>query len=308
MIMLRWLLRGGLILFLLVTTAGAQNRSIWRNLSVAPFNIYHQPEDSLNAEAVARILREEFPLVRYDLDVALDTPVGIFIAPSYQSYLRLTGGAIPHWGEAVADPQKQIIVLKSPRWARSSGTLKTLVMHEVMHIVLGQMTDHAPLPRWFNEGVAIYFSGEPGYLEGRIISRAQVANQLIPLDAIDAVLTFQQGRAHLAYFESFLAVSFMVEQYGESAIRELLETVRRVRDFRYAFQKTFGQTLPAFEREWRFYLEKKYRWSIFLEFDTLLWLGIIVLFLLIFIIILIRNRRTMARWEAEDSGLPPASE
>ncbi|MDQ7065598.1 MAG: peptidase MA family metallohydrolase [candidate division KSB1 bacterium] len=306
--MLRWLLWGYCLILWLAAPVTGQNRSIWRNLPSKPFNIYHQPEDSLNARAIANILREEFPLIQHDLEFELQSPVGIFIAPSYQSYLRLTGGAIPHWGEAVADPQKQIIVLKSPRWARSSGSLKTLVMHEVMHIVLGQMTNHAPIPRWFNEGVSIYFSGDPGYLEGKTISRAQVTKQLIPLDAIDAVLSFKQGKAHLAYFESFLAVTFMVEQYGESAIAKLLENLRTVRDFRFAFQKTFGQTLPSFEREWRFYLEKKYRWSIFHEFDTLLWLGIIVLFFLVFFIILIRNRRTLSKWEAEDSVPPTMSE
>ncbi len=284
-----------------------QNSSIWRIYPIEHFNIYYQPEDSLNARKVGRILQSEYPSISHDLQVSLASPVGLFIAPSYQSFLRLTGGAIPHWGEAVADPIKQIIVLKSPRWSVSTANLKTIVIHETVHVLLGQIVGSARIPRWLNEGLAVYFSGETGYFGGKQISRAQLTKQLIPLETIDAVLSFEQNKAQLAYQEAYYAVVYMVEQYGESAIPELLRALRKYKNFHVAFQRTFGESLYQFEQEWRYYLKKKYRWSIFMEFESLLWVLIFVLFVLVFVILLYKNRKTVARWDAEDA-LPPPSD
>lgn len=302
--MTRWrnLLFGIWLVLFAVPGLYAQDSSIWRRVADGYFTVYFQPEDSLNAKTILAILREEYPLIRHDMDAELNIPVGLFIAPSFQSFTRLTGGAVPHWGEAVADPIRQIIVIKSPRWARPSDALRTIVIHELIHLMTGQMAGPVRVPRWLNEGLAIYFSGETQYLEARQVSRAQLTRQLIPLESIDAVLSFEQNKAHLAYAESFLAVSFLIEQYGENSIPILLNHLRKSGDFRMAFQKTYGQPFFQFEKEWRYYLKEKYRWSIFLEFETIVWGGIVLLFFIAVLAIFYRNRRTMARWEAEESS------
>ena len=292
------------ILGVLMPFSNAPQLPAWRVYPLEQFNIYYQPEDSLNAVAIGQILKTEYPAIARELETSLPSPVGLFIAPSYRSFLRLTGGAIPHWGEAVADPIRQIIVVKSPRWTNSADNIKTIIIHETVHILVGQIVGEARVPRWLNEGLAVYFSGDTNYFGGKEISRAQLTRQLIPLETIDAVLGFEKNKAHLAYQEAYFAVVYMIEQYGESAIPELLRNLRTSGNFNVAFRMTFGQSLYQFEQEWRLYLEEKYRWSFFVEFEAFLWAFIVLLFLLAFLMILRRNRKTVAQWDAEDV-LPP---
>lgn len=280
----------------------------WRTLSTKYFNVYYQPDDSLNALSIGHILVEEYPPVSNELEVILDSPIGVFIAPTKASFIKLTGGHIPHWGEAVADPTKQLMIVKSPRWSRPSENLRIIIIHELVHILVQKRAQNAAVPRWLNEGLAIYFSGETSHFGGKEVSRAQLTEQLIPLETIDHVLTFESLRAHLAYQEAYLAVVHMVEQYGESALPALLQALAETNDIDAAFRKTFGVSIKQFELEWRYYLKKKYKWSVLSEFEGLLWVGLVLLFLLAFVLLLVRNRRTVARWEAEEdmpAGSPP---
>ena len=55
-----------------------------------------------------------------------------------------------------------------------------------------------------------------------------------------------------------------------------------------------------FEYEWFQYIKKKYRFHFLLDFDNYLWVIILLLFVIGFILIRRRNRRTIRRWEYED--------
>ncbi len=284
-------------------------RSPWQTLSSAVFSVYYQKGDSVNARTILTILEKEFPSLSSELGIKPTSPIGIYIAPSRISFNRLTGGAIPHWGEAVADARKQIIIVKSPRWFRSNNRPRTLLTHELVHILVGIATNNATLPRWLNEGLAIYISGETEYADGREIAHARFSDQLIPLQQIDAMFAFEQFQAHLAYQQAFSAISYLVETYGHTALSALLQSVRRERNFERAFQKTFAVSTQRFEQDWRAWLEKKYRYTFLVDFEYWLWLVIVLLFFAAFLMVQRRKRRKLAEWEQSEhtSGEPPDS-
>lgn len=288
------------------SASGAASEPTWRTFATRYFNIYYQPSDSLNAIQAADILADELPVISRELNVALESPIGVFIAPTRSSFIKLTGGNVPHWGEAVADPAKQIIILKSPRWSRPSMNVRIILVHELVHILVQKRAGNASVPRWLNEGMAIYFSGETSHYGGKEVSRAQLTDQLIPLATIDQVLSFETLRAQLAYQESYLAVVYIADQYGESALPKLLQSLSEASDLNLAFQKTFGLSVLQFEREWHAYLKQKYHWSIFSEFESVLWIGATLLVFLAFWLIVRRNRRTVKKWEEEEQ--PSSSE
>ena len=70
-----------------------------------------------------------------------------------------------------------------------------------------------PIPRWFDEGLAVYYSGERGLASSSLISKALLSNSIIPLEEIDEVLTFHKEKAQLAYQESFTAITFLIEEF-----------------------------------------------------------------------------------------------
>lgn len=297
-----------LLIFVAIEAAGMQTTSLdWVVFHSDRFNIFFQQGDSVNARKILSILQAEYPSISTELRADVTAPIGVFLAPNARKFNQLTGGAIPHWGEAVADPHKQLIIIKSPRWKNPSGDLRVILVHELVHVLTGAAVEQRRVPRWLGEGLAIYYSGETSHFGGEKLSKAQLSKQLIPLRQIDLVLNFGQTKAELAYQQAYLAVLYLIEAYGQDAVPLLLSALREHESIDDAFRATLGLTLEQFEQEWQREMQKKYRWSFLIDFETYLWLFIVLLFLLAFAGMLMRRRRIIRQWEDEslDTPLPP---
>lgn len=296
------------LLFSIKCFAGQDEAIDWQVLYSDKFNIFYHQRDSLNAVAISNILKAEYPSISAELGADVSSPIGIFIAPTRYRFRVLTGGMLPHWGEAVADPGRQIIIVKSPRWSQSTSNFRVVVIHELAHVLVGAATGDAKVPRWLSEGLSIYFSGEISHFGGSELSHAQLTEQIIPLSQIDDVLDFEQQKAHLAYQESYLAAIYLLEAYGQGALPALLQALRETGNINLAFREAFGISFLQFESDWRQFLIERYKWSFLLEIDKYLWLLIILLFFLALFAMFLRKRRTLARWESEDAPPSPPSE
>lgn len=285
---------------LLVLSAAAADEA-WETRTSQPFRIHYLHTDERTAENLEKLLQRSYSELSLHLETTLSRPVDVFIAPSNRAFARLTGERIPHWGEGVADPGRSVIVLKSPHISSNYETFPSLVRHELIHIMVGQaMPDLRRLPRWFSEGIAIYFSNDPNFSSGEAISKALVTDSIIPLDEIDEVLTFQTEKARLAYEESFSAVAFLERQYGYEGLLTVLRGLRQGHTMAEVFADFLGVEFIDFEWQWYNYLEDEYRWRFLLQIETYIWVGILGLFLLAGAAIRLRNRRTMKRWEEEE--------
>jgi hypothetical protein len=67
--------------------------------------------------------------------------------------------------------------------------------------------------------------------------------------------------------------------------------------FRIEFRLQFDE----FETSWREQIYQQKRWDVILDFDTLLWPLLTVLFLLAAIAIYVRNRRRLRQWAEEEA-------
>ncbi len=272
----------------------------WRTISHEKFNVFHHVDDSLNAATIASILHDEYPSISRELGSDVSAPIGVFITKDQAQFTKMTGGGIPHWGEAVANPKRQIIYLKSPRWSQIGDHPRTVVVHELVHILVGNAVRDVRVPRWLTEGLAVYFSGDLEHIGATKISQAQLNDQLLTLREIERMLVFGHAKANLAYQQSYFAVVYLAEKYDASAFPLLLNALNESGGIDGAFQEVYGFSVAEFEREWRAYLKSKYRWSFLAEFDTLLWVFIPLLFLLAVVISYFRNRRKKAQLDAEE--------
>jgi hypothetical protein len=170
-----------------------------------------------------------------------------------------------------------------------------------VHVLIGQNV-HRPqdLPKWFNEGMALIYAGDAEFSRGETLSRAMLTNELIPLNEIDYVLQFQQAKARLAYEQSYAFTFFLIDTFDEYRLLDLLKDLQAGSSFEQAFVSVYGSPLFELELQWFEYLQDRYRWRFLQNFDTLLWIFIPVLFILAFIAIKLRNRRTVKRWDQED--------
>ena len=276
--------------------AGAE----WKSIDNPPFVIHYLFKDTY-ATFVSHFLYQAYTRIAEDLDIRLHEPIDVFLCPSQQIYDRLTANSLPEWSAAVAVPARNLIVLKSFEEQKS---LRTSTIHELTHIMLHTVVDSMAIPRWFDEGLAVYYSDDKTLAARNQVSRALTSESIIPLDEIGNVLSFDQHKAQLAYQESYLTIVFIIREFGRSGLQKLIRAMKTSGSMDKALQQAFGMDMEGLEAAWYRFIRQKRRWNIFIDFEIFIWILILLLFLIGFVAIRLRNRHTLKRWEIEDEYDP----
>ncbi|MBN1154084.1 hypothetical protein JXB12_04105 [candidate division KSB1 bacterium] len=281
-----------------ITSTHAQVDSFnWLTLDHPPFTIYYLEGDHKAAERVVNHLTVTYARISQDLEVTLSQPVRFYLCNSYDSYRKVVGINIPLWSTGLALPQQNTIVIKT---VAAENNYLTTAVHELTHLIVHQLTNREHIPRWLNEGLAVYFSNEKDFASSTSISKALISNSIVPLSDIDHVLEFNPSKAQLAYQESYVAVILLQKRYGMNRIRQILEKIGEGYTVDEAFTHSIGIDSWEFELSWFKYIKDKYKWHFWVEFEFYLWILILFLFIFGFMIIRRRNKLKLQQWEEED--------
>ncbi len=287
--------------FIFCTNGFAENQH-WQRISGSVFIIYFQDDDFHNSEKILDKLQSAYLQLSQEIGVELIDSVAVFLTPSKQAFDQIGGKNIPHWSDGLASPMKNMIILKSPKWTPTDKDINAIAIHELVHIMVDRAVRSNPIPRWLNEGLAVYYSGEKGYASSTLVSKALITKSLLPLSEIDDVLSFHLDKAQLAYQQSYLAVIYLFNNYGAEAVRDIFLKVAEGSNLNEAFTEVIDCDLWEFEQEWLKYIEQQYRWHFLVEVDNYLWVLIVGLFVLGFIVIRRRNKRIIQQWQKEDEA------
>lgn len=273
--------------------------SNWERLETDQAIIYYHLEDYETANFTHSILSNSILHIHDIIRSPIDEyrPI-IYIASSEDEFYRLSGGLAPDWGEAIAIPGHKSIIIKSIRITTYQYSFKSVVLHELVHLRLHQTLDGNTVPVWFNEGLAMYLSGESGSLN--LISRGLIGSNILYLDEIEELFRFKKHKAQLAYALSYSAIAYLVEYYGESILYEMISHFSGGKEIEAVIQSSLGINFIDFETDWFNYLANNYRWYFLLNFETLLWSLIPILFLLAYALVKFRNRKKLKQWEREE--------
>jgi len=231
--------------------------------------------------------------------------ITIYAVRSDRDFHDLTQNRIPHWGVGVAYPQAKTIVLR--RRAGQSTALLQTARHEFSHILLHHAVPKTTrIPVWFNEGLAVWVAREWRFQQSFKVAAAALSDGLIPLRDVDAVLGFGAGRAHLAYDQSYLAVLFIVTLGGESALPNLIDSLRDGVTFDVALYRITRTSPAAFETAFAAFVGNRFGLQALLTSEEAIWLYIVMLVVVVWLGVRHKNCRTIARWDEEDTldGLP----
>jgi hypothetical protein len=253
------------------------------------------------AESVLSEADAFFPFSRALRPDLLEEKIDIFIAPSEQSFEELTRGKIPHWGTACAFPSRSTIILKSPRivevWRED---LKSILRHELVHIFVHRIA-RGGIPRWFDEGMAIYMSGEWDLRNNLDLAIAVVSGGLIPLREMRTSYPDAERRVNLFYLESYSAVAFLTSSLGKDRTASFYHRLLTTGNFEAALFQQTGMTLEEFELKWQGWLKRNYHPLYLLGRREFLF----VLFMLIMVVAYLSKRRrykkTLAEMDSEES-------
>ena len=293
-----------LVFFTFLVSGVSQASQIWKEKTSDHFIVQYHPQNELLAKLVFQSLEKAYPLVTMDIGHSLEKPIRVYITISDGEFQSLTRNALPDWGIGCAFPDSRLIILKAVPETVSHGRLKQIAIHELTHVVLGQALQGKRAPRWFDEGLAMYESHEWNFNQSLTMAKAVFTRSIIPLRRIDYVLQFKRDKAQLAYTQSLLAVSYLINEYGLEKFHDIIRTLAETGDIDKTLTNVIGLRHGEFEARWYTYVGSKYGWISLFTNSFYLWIGIALLFLLAFLLKKYRSRKIMERWETEDEGYP----
>ena len=284
-----------IFILLLAVTAGGQTGFVREY----PLYKYYgatgqfQPEiERAVQDARARLITILNDTLRYQPD--------IHVAHSREDFARLTGTAFPDWGAAAARPFERMIVLKSPAHFNVGKPLAELVKHEYAHLALADRVNGQWVPRWLDEGVAMYVSAEWDWTDNLAMGRAVVFRSILALHDIEKLNTFGEGQAQTAYAQSYLAVKYLLDRYGVGPFNVMLDQFRRRATVDQALTEAIGATYIEFEEEFHTFLIGRYNLLSLFTDTYFLWIFLALVVIVGFVLKTVRRHRYYKKWDEEE--------
>ena len=156
---------------------------------------------------------------------------------------------LPDIGPLVGICFGKVITLISPDTL--SANWQEIVWHEFMHVITLQMTNNR-MPRWLSEGISVWEEreGRPywGRSQGLDLVRAAKEEKLLHVRDLNSGFSGARDNADLgfAYFQSYLVVDYITEEYGFSKLREFIDQYAIVKDESERFNEVFQLSLEEF--------------------------------------------------------------
>lgn len=201
-------------------------------------------------------------------------PVRVVLAEPGAPALRL----VPPWVAGFAAPEAAVIVLVPDRVASYPyGSLETVLTHELTHVFTARAAGGRPVPRWFDEGLAMVASRGWRFDDQARLIWAMVSDEPIPLDQLPALFHDGAAPAHRAYVLSHAFVRHLLRQAGPDAPRRILDQVAHGASFEEAFARAAGVPLARTEAAFWEHQTLWNRWVPVITSSTALWMGITLL-------------------------------
>ena len=237
------------------------------------------------------------------IGVGVEKPIEVLIATGDEfKRVQPHPSDLPDWVSGVAYHQLSLIVLKSPRSLRGKEyNLKKTFTHEVSHVILGAAFSNGEhIPRWLNEGIAMYMSREWNFNRISTMTHAVLTDSLLPLSEITYTFPRGEKEGELAYCQSFYLVSFLISTYGKEQFHRFVQSLSQEKVVEDVVLKVYGMNLSQLETEWHDYLRLRFSWIPLITSASSLWF----LITLIFIVGYIKKRRkaavTVQQWKEEE--------
>lgn len=223
--------------------------------------------------------------------------IHIFLTKSEKEFQSYSQTGFPEWAQAIAFVKKNTIIIRTKN-ADEINRMPQVLLHELVHIYLGVISPDENIPTWLHEGISQYLSYESLSMDEQIyISNALYSGNITSLTNLDSMFNYTRNQAQLGYALSRSAVDYFLKKYDLQTLFKAIKKVNSTRSINRAFLETTGRDFIDFETSWFSYIDKEYKWMFVLNADNLIWLTLVVLFLLAFLRIKFKNKKTIKSWE-----------
>jgi len=210
------------------------------------------------------------------------------------------GMSIPIWASGLAFPAYNLIFLRLVSPSASDVDLDKLFAHEWAHLALAHALGSVTVPRWFNEGFAMYQSGEWSFERTRTLASGVISNRIFSLEALTDAFPEKVADIRLAYAQSIDFISFLFEKKGRAGFGHLIRLLAGGLGFLAALEEAYDTSLASLEDAWHADLRLRFTWIPLLTGTAGLWFIVSLIFILAYIRRRRRLRLELERLAAED--------
>jgi hypothetical protein len=227
-------------------------------------------------------------------------PIRVVLAPESSPLAK----SVPPWVSGYTDGVSNVVVLLPERTpSYPDGGLEEVLAHEVAHVLITRASGGRPVPRWFNEGLAMLAARRWRFRDESQLALALLRGDKVPLWKLDDLFHGGRWQVERAYALSGALVQDLLDRYGTGLPAAVLSRLRDGLPFDEAFRRTTGASLfDVGEAFWARQTVWK-RWLPVLTSTAVLWLAIT---LLAIVAALKRRRDRAVEAEGEALLLPPS--
>jgi hypothetical protein len=241
------------------TTAYADDQFAWHSLTQQSVTAYWVGDDLTLGQLALDIVAESLPRLRQLLPVPEPVEFDLYLYPTsadLRAALRLTG---QDWVGAHAHPELGVLLVTAVNIRTAATDLRQSIPHEMAHLLLYQATgpNYDQIPQWFNEGLATYMESSPNPPYDLLLREAVNGRATIPLADLCQSFPDREEQALLAYAQSVSVIRYIQAQYGNQALRGLVNAFADGADCHSGVERALGFTLDSLNRDWLRSLEPR---------------------------------------------------
>jgi Peptidase MA superfamily len=196
------------------------------------------------------------------------TEIRVGLGREEMAQLSLDGAPVPPWAEALAYPGRNVILLDAKSLHKPDG--EVTLRHELSHVALGQI---APSwPRWFQEGIALYLTGDRFSIsQYTAMFRAVTNDRVFDFEDLADSWPQQPQDVEIAYAQSAAFVSHLVARFGPQKLGELVDHVQDGAPFEVGFARAFQTSVGVEQEAWKHELPRRYSWTPIITGGSMFW-------------------------------------
>ena len=225
----------------------------WESLTSGSITVLHYGAGSrekaqLVLEAAAESLKRMAPVLGFDPSepvriVAYRGPLDLLQALPLR--MQAMQGQVQTEGMAFADERVVLIDGFNPNY-------RGITSHEITHLEVAEVTGraHNRVPGWLSEGLAEYGNIDPTTEYTLALNRGIRRDRLSPLSQ----LRFSSGSGEdivRAYGQGLSVVEYLVDNFGESKVAELMAEIQGSLDIDEALEAVYGFNQYGLDTAWR---------------------------------------------------------
>jgi hypothetical protein len=285
------------ILFLLVFLSAFSAQALI--LETKYFNLIYDRPDEFYADRMVKSIDDIYERINRDMGLVPKGRIDVYLCRTEKQFEAIYGGRPAEQIVAFARTRpERLIAIKSPYIARQTN-LHSVLAHELAHLVLGTYLKGKDIPRWLNEGFAMYESREMRINHYAMVASAAIRGDLLKLDQLDYAFYSEGPKLDLAYAQSYYLMSYIIGEFGPQKFRELIDTYVGTYDLKTATKKALGADFAEFDKGWRASIRERYFLVSVLAYSSPVWI-MIILAIILYFIMKQREKRIKLKWQIEE--------